>query len=369
MRLVVTGGGTGGHVFPALETAQEAARRGCDVRYFGSLRGIEKAQCDKVGVVFSGFASGPVYKPLSPRGFQSMVNLLKATQAASRALSQWRPDAVFSTGGYASAPVVNAARKLGIPYVLHEQNTVPGRTNRILSKNAFAIATVFESTSKWFGGCRIERTGMPIRKALRDSAQGRLPLTHSLEKAAPIVLVMGGSQGAVALNDVALATAVRMASSEVQWLHITGLSHFESTSQSLKRLAVNSNYTIKAYLDAEEMASAMFSCTVALCRSGAGTLAELAAFRKPSVLVPYPNAFGDHQRYNALEFEEMGAAEVVLQDNLVAGTLEPRIHAWLNDPDRVSAAESAMSAWDIPDSVDRILGLIGETVGKGAFVA
>ena len=369
MRLVVTGGGTGGHVFPALETAQEASRRGCDVRYFGSLRGIERAQSEKVGIVFSGFDSGPVYRPFSARGLQSMVGLLKATQAASRALMQWRPDSVFSTGGYASAPVVNAARKLGIPYVLHEQNTVPGRTNRLLSKGAFAVATVFESTSKWFEGCRIERTGMPIRKALRDSAQGTLPMTHSLEKAAPIVLVMGGSQGAVALNDIALATAVRMASSEVQWLHVTGLSHFESTSQSLRRLAVTSNYTIKAYLDAEEMASALFSCSMAVCRSGAGTLSELAAFRKPSVLVPYPDAFGDHQRFNALEFEKFGGADVVLQNDLIAGTLEPRIHAWLNDTEKQAAAKAGLAGWDVPDSVDRILALIGETVGKGAFVA
>lgn len=369
MRLVVTGGGTGGHVFPALETAQEAGRRSWDVRYYGSLRGIEKAQCEKAGLTFSGFESGPVYRPFSAKGMRSIVNLLKATQGASRALSQWRPDAVFSTGGYASAPVVNAARKLGIPYLLHEQNTVPGRTNRLLSKGAFAIATVFESTAKWFDGCKVVRTGMPIRRELRESAQGKLPLTHSLEKAAPIVLVMGGSQGAVALNDVALATAVRMASTEVQWLHVTGISHFESTYASLRKLAVNSNYTIKAYLDADEMASALFSCSLAVCRSGAGTLAELAAFRKPSVLIPYPSAFGDHQRYNALEFEKIGASDVLLQDDMVAGTLEPRILSWLNDPERLTAAETGMSQWDVPNSVDKILDLIGETVGKGAFVA
>lgn len=369
MRLVVTGGGTGGHVFPALETAEGASRLGWDVRYFGSLRGIEKNQCAKAGVEFSGFPSGPVYRPLSTKGIRSIVNLLKATQSASRALEQWRPEAVFSTGGYASAPVVNAARKLGIPYLLHEQNTVPGRTNRILGRNAFAVATVFESTAEWFPGKRVERTGMPIRKALRESAQGTLPLTHSLEKATPIVLVMGGSQGSQALNDVALATAVRMSMGDVQWLHVTGVSHFESTSVTLRKLAVTSDYSIKAYLDAEEMAAALFSCSLAICRSGAGTMAELAAFRKPAIFVPYPNAFGDHQRFNAAEFSKMGAAEVVLQQDLVAGTLEPRIHSWLNDTDRRTVAERAMKNWDVADSLDRILSLIGKMVGKGAFVA
>lgn len=369
MRLVVTGGGTGGHVFPALETARGAREQGWDVRYFGSLRGIEQKNATGIGLPFVGFPSGPVYKPVSPRGLKSILSLLKATSSAQKELEQWRPDAVFSTGGYASAPVVNAARKIGIPYVIHEQNTVPGRTNRILGRSAFAIATVFESSATFFPGKRVLRTGMPIRKELRDSTQGKLPLTHALDKAAPIVLVMGGSQGSVALNDIVLATAVRMAKCEVQWLHVTGLSHFESTSESLKKLAVRSDYTIKAYLDADEMAAALFSCSLAVCRAGAGTMAELAAFRKPSILVPYPNAFGDHQRLNAEEFVSMGAAEMVLQPDLVASTLEPRIHSWLFDTDKRRAAEQAMESWDVPDSLDQILGLVAQTANKAAFVA
>lgn len=355
MRLIVTGGGTGGHVFPALETARGGIERGWDVRYLGSQRGIEGAQCAQAGLTFTGFASGPVYRPLSARGVKSVLALLKATRQAAAALDKWVPDIVFSTGGYASAPVVNAARKRGIPYVLHEQNTVPGRTNRLLSRSARCVLTVFESTARWFPNCPVDRVGMPIRKELRNSSQGVLPGTHGLERAAPIVLVMGGSQGAMALNDVALATAVRMAATEIQWLHVTGVSHFGSTSESLRKLAVRSDYTIKAYLDAAEMAAALFSCSLAVCRSGAGTMAELAAFRKPAVLVPYPAAFGDHQRFNALEFERIGAAEVLEQKDLVAGTLEPRIHAWLHDADRRAAAERALADWDVPDARDRIL--------------
>ena len=298
---------------------------------------------------------------MSIKGIQSILALMKATKEAQVALEVARPDAVFSTGGYASAPVVTAAKRLKIPYVLHEQNTIPGRTNRLLSRSAFAIATVFESSSFWFPDCRILRTGMPIRKQLRASAQGTLPFNQNQDHSAPIVLVMGGSQGSMALNDLALATAVRMAKTEVQWLHVAGLSHFESTMDSLKKLAVNSNYSIKAYLDAEEMATALFSCSIAVCRSGAGTLAELAAFRKPSILVPFPQAFADHQRFNAIEFEKMGAADMLLQNDAVAGTIEPRIHKWLNDIEARKHAEKEMAKWDIPDSVERILGLISES--------
>jgi UDP-N-acetylglucosamine--N-acetylmuramyl-(pentapeptide) pyrophosphoryl-undecaprenol N-acetylglucosamine transferase len=360
MRLVVTGGGTGGHVFPALEVAQAARGQGWSVEYFGSNRGIEGKASEGAGLPFRGFASEPVYRPFSPRGVRSVLRLLKASAAASEALVQTRPDVLFSTGGYASAPVVRAARRLGIPYVLHEQNTVPGRSNRLMAPGAKRVCTVFETSERWFPRGLVVRTGMPIRRELRDSAQGRLTSSHGLNRPVPIVLVMGGSQGSAALNDVALATAVRMARSEVQWLHLTGLGHFESTSASLSKMAVRSDYAIKAYLDADEMAEALFSCTMALCRSGAGTLSELAAFRKPAILVPYPQSFGDHQTANAREFAAMGAADLLPQGDLAAASVEARIHAWLTDAERLREAEAALARWDVPDSTERILRVLEE---------
>jgi UDP-N-acetylglucosamine--N-acetylmuramyl-(pentapeptide) pyrophosphoryl-undecaprenol N-acetylglucosamine transferase len=283
-----------------------------------------------------------------------------ARREASRSLVGFQPDVVFSTGGYASAPVVSAAKSLRVPYVIHEQNSVPGRTNRILGQSATCVCTVFESTAQFFPNGRARHTGLPIRKELRQSAQGRLPMTHSIAKAAPIVLVMGGSQGSAAINDMALATAVRMSTTPVQWLHVTGAKHFEQTIASKDKMAVRSDYTVKAYLDADEMASALFSCSLAVCRSGAGTLAELAAFRKPSILVPFPTAFGGHQRLNALEFEKIGAAEVVEQSGLRAAVLETKIEGWLQDAGRRDRAAESLAAWDKPDAAERILGILEE---------
>ncbi len=360
MRLVVTGGGTGGHVYPALETARVARERGWDVRYLGSLRGIEGAQCARIGLPFRGFASEPVASLVKPRGWRSLIRLAQTSAQAVRALTEWRPDVVFATGGYSSAPILNAARKLKVSYVLHEQNSVPGRTLRLLAPQARTVCTVFQGAARYFPRDRTVRTGLPVRAELRDSAQGRLSLGSNLDKAAPIVLVMGGSQGSVALNDVALATAVRMAATEVQWLHLTGIGHFEGTMASLHKMGVRADYSVKAYLDGEEMASALFAASVAVCRSGAGTLAELAAFRKPSILVPYPHAFGDHQRHNAEEFARIGAADVLAQSDLAASSLEGRIHAWTNDRDRRAAAERALADWDVPDATERILAILTE---------
>lgn len=358
MRLIVTGGGTGGHVFPALEIALAARRRGDEVLYLGSLRGQEGRACERARLDFAGFPTEPLYSLRSWRGWRAAVGILRATGAARRRVRAFRPDVVFSAGGYSSAPVVGAARGLGVPYVIHEQNSAPGRTNKMFSLQARCVATVFHAASKAFPGARVVRTGMPIRRELRDSAQGKLSFAQERPRPGePLLLVMGGSQGAAALNDAALATAVRMAEKEVRWLHVTGPSHFESTINSMRRLGVLSRFQIKAYLEAEEMAAALFACDLAICRSG-GSIAELAAFRKPSILVPLPTAIGDHQRLNALEFEAMGAAIILPQADLQPSTLEARILAWLYDEDRRAAAASALAEWDAPDAVDHILSLL-----------
>ena len=328
--------------------------------YLGSQRGIEGKNCQLAGIPFEGFTSEPIYRLYTFSGVRAAVRMANARKAAMDSLKRIAPDVVFSTGGYASAPVVSAAKALGIPYVIHEQNTVPGRTNRILGQSATAVCVVFESATRFFPQGITQVTGMPIRAALRQSVQGSLPMTHSIEKAAPIVLVMGGSQGSEALNDISLTTAVRMASTPVQWVHVTGARYFERTSLSLERMAMKADYSVKAYLDAEQMASALFSCSLVVSRSGAGTLAEIAAFRKPSVLIPYPQAFGDHQRLNAMEFVQMSAADILDQDDLDASTLERLILGWLDDKERCEKARVELAKWDAPDACERILGILEE---------
>lgn len=347
-------------MFPALEVAEAARSAQWDVSYLGSQRGSERKACQSAGISFEGFPSEPIYRLYTPRGVRAAINMAKARSAAKAALARISPDVLFSTGGYASAPVVSAAKSLGVPYVIHEQNTVPGRTNRIFGQHAAAVCTVFASAEKFFPPGVAMGTGMPIRRELRQSAQGSLPTTHSLEKAAPIVLVIGGSQGSAALNDIALATAVRMASTPIQWVHVTGARHFEATLASRGKMAIKADYSVKAHLDAEQMASALFSCTLVVSRSGAGTLAELAAFRKPAVLVPYPQAYGDHQRLNAEAFDRMGAADVVAQSDLTASLLEAHILGWLEASDRRERASRALAEWDEPGATERILGILEE---------
>ena len=364
MRLIVTGGGTGGHIYPALEVAQAARVAGWEVGYYGSERGQERAVVEKARLSFRAFPSQPLYRLTTIKGVKAAFQLARATAGAMRALREDRPDAVFATGGYAAAPVLQAARRLGIPYIIHEQNSVPGRTNLMMSGRAAAVCTVFERAADHFPADKVVRTGMPVRQSLRDCAQGRL-FEHGLSHPAPMVFVMGGSQGSVALNDAALACAVRMARSEVQWVHVTGPDNYETTLASREKLGIRGEYAVHPYLQADDLGAALFSSALCVCRSGAGTMAELAAFRKPSILVPYPHAFGDHQRYNAEEFERIGAAKILPQDELTPLTLEGRIHAWIEDKDAQAAAHQALAAWDLPDATERVLEQIKMAGGKG----
>lgn len=327
--------------------------------YVGSLRGQEGRACERAGIAFEGLRSEPLYSLRTPRGWRSAWRLLAARGGAGRILRAFKPHAVFSTGGYASSPVVAAARGAKVPYVLHEANTVPGRVNRMYASGAKAVATVFRTGGENFKGARVVRTGMPIRRELRLGAQGSFGFAQTLPADRHIILAMGGSQGAAALNDVVLATATRAAGKTLQWLHVTGPAHFERTLDGARKLAVTSHYEVRAFLEAEEMAAALFGCVMAVSRAG-GSLAELAAFRKPSVLVPLPSAMGDHQRKNAEEFEAMGAASVIPQRELTPAVLERELGTWICEPEQRARASAALANWDIEDASQRIINLIEE---------
>lgn len=358
LKVVVSGGGTGGHVYPALEVAKAFIEAGDEAHYFGSFRGHEATVCPRVGVPFTGFASEPLYSLKSLRGIKAAIKLTQATAQARRALEELKADVVFATGGYSAAPVLLAARKLGIPYVVHEQNVVPGRSIKMVAPKAYCVLTTFRSGAEHFAGCQVRRVGLPLRKSFRQGGQASFNFESKNDPAETSVLAMGGSQGASALNEAVLATVVRMSRYSVRWLHLSGVTHYDEIQQTASKLGVNSHYQVRAFLDGDEMASAVFGSTLSVCRSGAGTLCELAAFRKPSVLIPFPAAFGNHQYYNAKEFEDMGAALVLPQKDLQPSDLESRILLWVNEPERIERAQKALAEWDEPDALSNIIKIL-----------
>lgn len=357
MRLAITGGGTGGHVFPALEVARVAQEAGAEVVYLGSLRGQEAKLAELAGLRFQGFPSEPLYSLKAPRGWKALLNLLRSRAMAGSVLRKLDPDAVFSTGGYAAGPIVSAAHGRGIPVVIHEQNSVPGRSNLMFARKAFAIGLTFRASVEHFEGCRVVRTGFPVRRELRELAAG--PREQDL---LPHILAVGGSQGAKAINEAALGAAQRMVKRALHWTHVAGKAHFEEVFASFEKLALKDDYEVKSFLDGAAMGEAYGRATLVVGRGGAGTLAELAAFRLPSVLVPYPHAFANHQHHNAMEFAKMGAATFLAQTSLHPSSLEAAIAGWLDAAIRREQAANALENWDAPDAAENLFELVKEAV-------
>ena len=345
VRLVLTGGGTGGHIYPAIEVGRLMAERGAALRYLGSRRGQEGAACARVGIPYEGFGSEPLWSLRTPKGWRAVARLARATREAKISLRTDRPDAVFSTGGYSAAPILAAARSLGVPYVVHEGNSMPGRTTRMFAPAAAAVGCTFRTTQARLP--RAIRTGHPIRAELRAAAAHR--------RETPLVVVVGGSQGARFLNE-GVPFAARGIDG-LSWLHATGRAQYDEF-----RDRAFTDYEIVPYIEADRLAEAYAHARLAVGRSGS-TLAEFAAFRLPSVLVPLPASADDHQRLNAREFESMGAAIVVEQ---AGGDLAGAIRSWTEDDIRRERARRALAEWDVPDATARLADIIERSVRRDA---
>lgn len=344
MRVVVTGGGTGGHVYPALEVARYAREKGAELLYLGSLRGQEGRACEREGILFTGFDTYPLVSLKTPAGWKAALSLVKATGAAKARLKAAAPDIVFSTGGYSSAPVVSAARTLGIPYVLFAADSVPGRTQRLFAKQARAVATAFKSSAGHLPGANVIRTGAPIRKALREAALATDP--------GRLVMVIGGSQGAKFLNDT-VPLASRLVE-DARWLHATGPKNYQEVRA---KFPPPDGYDLQPYLEADQIIEGYQRAGVCVARSG-GTVSEFALFGIPSVLIPLPTSADDHQLHNAREFESMEAATVIEQKNATPEAIATAVQNWLDNAPKRERAQAALRAWNVPDATERIYALL-----------
>lgn len=358
MRLIVTGGGTGGHVYPALEVARYAMSQGCEVAYFGSVRGIESRAAQKAGISFQGFRSSPLTRPWSPTGLRSLLGILRSSSQAKVAMRHWQPNAVFSTGGYAAAPVLNAARSLGIPIVIHEQNSVPGRTNRLASRFAKAVCVVFEETCHHFPENALV-TGMPMRRELLEAAAGS-PVHATGARNRFFTLALGGSQGSTALNEAVLTLATHVGTDAEEWLQVCGPSQFESCARALQRIAPPPHFRQKPFLEVDDLVDAYGRADLAITRAGTGVLCELALFGIPGIFIPYPYAHADHQRHNAEIISKLGGGTVLLQSELTPERLTKAWRAWRQDEQKRRNASDALRDWVIRDATVRIWNIIKE---------
>ena len=359
LKIGVACGGTGGHIFPGLATANVLSQRGHDVTLWLAGKDIEhdalrQWQGKVVTIPSEGFQSG-----LSLRSLLTVKRLYKAYRLTLALMRKDPPDVLLAMGSYASFGPVKAALKLHVPYVLHEANLVPGRAVSLLARKADTIAVSFEKTRYYLKHRNMETTGMPLRKELQVACAP--PRTQRSEKDPLRILVVGGSRGAQILNEV-VPEAIAAASEKgvrVQVDHIAGLQETEA----IERLYEVAGVEAHIHHFVQDMENKYLDTDLAICRSGAATCAELAAFGVPALLIPYPYAVRDHQMSNARVLQDSGAADVVAQEDLTATWLCDYLVNAAQKTERLERMAFAMKKRAQTDAADQLADLLERLAG------
>jgi undecaprenyldiphospho-muramoylpentapeptide beta-N-acetylglucosaminyltransferase len=361
---IVTGGGTGGHVYPALAVADELVRRGHGrdtVRFVGAKRGMEATAVPQAGYEIDLLGGRGIRRSLSPRAIVANIGaLFGAMGAFLRAfgiVGKRAPRVVLGVGGYASAACVVAARLRRVPAVVHEQNAAPGMVNRVAVRLGARAAVSLPDT--------------PLRDAVLTGNPVRAEITR-VERAPdptrPLVVIVGGSLGAGSLNEAVLGLYDRWRSrADVAVRHVAGRRNHDAVSArlaALRRADDVLEYDLRAYED--DMPEAYAHASVFVCRAGAVTCAELTATGTPSVLVPLPGAPSDHQTRNAETLARAGAAVLVPDGELDGARLDDELSTLLADPSRLTEMGTAARTLGRPDATDRVADLVESTAREGA---
>ena len=352
MKLITTGGGTGGHIYPAVSIALTTMEEHPDeeVLFVGSSHGPEGEIVRKAGLDFAAVPSSPMCKCCSPKTAKALWKLFLGFFRARKILKNFGADAVVGTGGYTTAAVLLAARTLRKYVVIHEQNVVAGKTNIWLSRIANKVCVTFDESVKYFPEKKVVHSGMPVRKEffrLPDKTESRLK--YGLDPNKFTILVTGGSQGAKRLNELMSGAWSMIDDGNTQVLHQVGKKNIEEY-----RSAGSESYRYADYLD---MPSALAACDMVVCRSGASSLSEIFAAGRASVLFPYPYAYADHQRFNA-EFACRKGAAVMFDDfKCTPEMLAETVRGIRDDKERRESMALAAKSLSRPDAAHIVASL------------
>jgi UDP-N-acetylglucosamine--N-acetylmuramyl-(pentapeptide) pyrophosphoryl-undecaprenol N-acetylglucosamine transferase len=349
MRIIIAGGGTGGHVIPALAIAQELKKRfDAEVLFIGTARGIETRLVPQAGFPLELIKVGALNKVSLMTRLKTLFDLPLAIAASSRLLTEFDPEVVIGVGGYASGPAMVAAIRRKLPTLAFEPNVVPGFANRMIARWVSAVAVHFEETCEYFSRCKV--TGVPVRSAFFS-----IPAKVG---GAPTLLVFGGSQGARAINQ-AMTTPDSLAGlrAKIPGIHIihqTGQRDYDRVLAAYEESGISAE--VHKFID--DMPGTFWRADLLVCRSGASTVAEIAAAGKPAIFVPFPAAADDHQNVNARALERVGAAVVVEESNLEAAYLVETIAALIGDGVRLQSMSAAARSLAHPKAVEEIVEMV-----------
>ncbi len=351
MRVMIAGGGTGGHVIPALAIAGALkAAYDAEILFVGTAKGMETRLVPQAGYALELIDVGQLNRVSLATKLKTLVALPRSIVHCMGLLRRWQPQVVVGVGGYASGPAMLAALVQRVPTLAFEPNAVPGMANRLIGKRIRAAAVNFAPTLAYFRNA--ELTGIPVRAEF-------FALPPRPPESAPRMLIMGGSQGARALNQrmPEIAQAILDAVPGLTILHQAGARHAETTEAAYAASgAAPERWKVQAFL--EDMPKQFAASDLILARSGASTVAELAASGKPSLLVPFPQAADDHQRKNAEVLVEGGAAIMLLEQDMIASALLAALSGLLKDRTQLSAMSARARAFAHPSAAARIAQMV-----------
>jgi UDP-N-acetylglucosamine--N-acetylmuramyl-(pentapeptide) pyrophosphoryl-undecaprenol N-acetylglucosamine transferase len=356
MRAILAGGGTGGHVIPALAVANELKKSyGAEVLFIGTARGIENRMVPAAGYPLQLVRVGALKNVSLMTRAKTAFDLPRAVWDAGRMLSEFAPDVVIGVGGYASGPAMLAAVLKHIPTLAFEPNVVPGFANRVVAKFVSGAAVHFEETAQYFRHAEV--TGVPVRQAFFE-----IPLlTNKKSGGPPTLLVFGGSQGAHAINEAMIRCLpeLQRQAPGIHIIHQTGEHDYNDALGAYASLGESA----EVFKFIEDMPAAFARADLVVCRSGASTVAEITAAGKPAIFVPFPRAADDHQRVNAEALARSGAAVVVEESRLEGVWLAETIAALLGDSSRLARMSEAARALAHPNAARDIAMMAARVAG------
>jgi len=354
MRAIIAGGGTGGHVIPALAIAAELkSRYGCDLLFVGTARGMEARLVPAAGYTLKLIDVGQLNRVSLMTRIKTLAGLPLSILASWRILSEFKPDVVIGVGGYASGPALIAAILRGVPTMILEANVIPGFANRKVARWVKAAAVHFEETGRWFP--HFEVTGMPARRAFFE-------VSPRPEDAAPTLLLFGGSQGARALNRVLVESAseLKVRIPGLRIMHQTGQPEFEKIAEQYRAAGVEAE--VSAFID--DMPARFAEADLVVSRSGASSVAEITAAGKPTIFVPLPTAADDHQRYNAENLVKKNAALMIPEAELSRERFVAEVADLFADHKRLAEIGAAARKLAHPDAAAHIAEMAAKLAGK-----
>lgn len=370
MKVLFTGGGTAGHINPAIAVADFIKREdpNAQILYVGRNNSLEEKLARKAGLDFEGITVSGLSRSMNLDGFiknvKTAVNVVKALNQSKTILRKFKPDICIGTGGYTSGPVLWKAGKFGIPFIIHEQNALPGLTTKILAKKARKVMVCYEGAKEHLKSASVELTGNPVRSQIGAISKEEAKKILGFDSR-PVIFSFGGSLGARKINE-AVAELIYFSLKKQKFNHIHGYGRNGSKFRSLlEKKGINlktKGLIIQEYID--DMGLKLAAADLVICRAGATSLSEIAFMGKPAILIPSPNVTENHQFHNASELSKIGAASMIEESELTGRTLVAEVNRIFSDENILKSYSENVKKTAKTDACKKIFSIISDTISK-----